>query len=308
MIRLEAHGYRLALAPDVGATITALDWLHPDHGWREILVPLTDPKGALNAGAFIMAPFANRIADGRFAFEGQPHSLPLNRPDEAMAIHGFAREQIWQVEVQGPDHLRLTLSHQDPALPWQYEMALEVRITPAGITLEFDLTNHGARMPFGFGWHPWFRKGAGTTLGFENAASLRRDGRGLPLPETVAQPAFTKESARALPDLPWFDGVFPNWSPCEAEILWPDQDMAMSLSASGALRHLHVYNPDTRAVFCAEPVSHLPDAVNRSGLPQLDILNPGQSLKGAVMLVARATQPRLQTAQIDASVQQEVSP
>ena len=39
---------------------------------------------------------------------------------------------------------------------------------------------------------------------------------------------------------------------------------------SGAPRdHLHLYRPPHADFFCLEPVSHLPDAINREGMPAI---------------------------------------
>ena len=115
------------------------------------------------------------------------------------------------------------------------------------------------------------------------------DGRGLPV-EPLTQPeAFDPEHPVALGHQPWFDGCFKNWSPCSAVISWPEHQAALTLTAEGALRHLHVFVPDNRAVVCAEPVSHLPDVINRPELGAdcaMDILQPGDTLFGTMTLSA----------------------
>ncbi len=296
MVRLEAHGWRAQLAPDHGASLTALEVRHPagTGAWLPVLAPLADPGQGLRAGCFVMAPFANRIDGGRLAVDGRHWQIPLNRPEEGMAIHGFARDRTWRITGHGPDRVRAELLVEDPGLPWQFGLVQTVTLAPAGMRIGLELTNRGPRpMPFGLGLHPWFPKRPGTRLTFARPQMQRRDTRGLPLPGTDPQPGFAPGSAQPLEAMPWLDGSFTDWSPREAEILWPDAGLRLTLRAEGALRHLHVFVPDDRPLFCAEPVSHLPDAINRPALPGgMDRLAPGAVLAGAMALAAAAATDR----------------
>src|SRR5215475_1987829 len=53
-------------------------------------------------GTPILVPFPNRIAGGKFTYEGKTYSLPLN--DHGVnAIHGFAFDMPWKVIAEGAD-------------------------------------------------------------------------------------------------------------------------------------------------------------------------------------------------------------
>ena len=284
MIALEGHGWRARLTPRHGAGLSALDWRAPDGAWHAILAPLADPA-AKDAGCFVMAPFANRIADGRFAFAGRAYQIPVNRPEEGMAIHGCARDRGWQTIEATATRAILALHVDEPACPWRFDLEQRVTLTDGGATIALTITNRGPDpMPFGIGLHPWFPKAADSRLHFTTAALHRRDARGLPLAQADPQPGFAPGTARPLARRPWLDGCAGDWSPRMAEIA--GAGLRIALHATGALRHLQVYVPDDRATFCAEPVSHLPDAVNRPDLPAMDILAPGGTLTGAMSLSA----------------------
>ena len=47
---------------------------------------------------FPMAPWAGRVRDGRFTFDGVEHQLPLNKPPHA--IHGIVRDRRWEVDAR----------------------------------------------------------------------------------------------------------------------------------------------------------------------------------------------------------------
>lgn len=283
MITLEAHGYRLTLDPARGARLDRLDWHHHARGWQPLLVQ-RQPNGPAQAGCFIMAPFANRIASGTFRFGGIDHAIPVNLPQENMAIHGHARDKSWQVLDADRSQARLDLGPCRHG-PWRFAMELQIALSPQGVTLDLGLTNRGAAtMPFGMGFHPWFAKTKGATLAFTAPRALRRDAQGLPLDRTDPCPAFDPAAPHDLAKIAWCDALFPDWSDRHARITTPAAEI--TLQAGGALRHLHVYVPDTLPVFCAEPVSHAPDAINRPAVPQMDLLAPDHSLRGRMTLSA----------------------
>jgi len=290
MIALETDHYRLTVDPDLGATILTADWRDGDD-WLPILEPLVTPEAGLKAGCFVMAPFANRIDHGRFAFDGQSFQLPINNPAEDMAIHGFARNREWLVAEHRPDFARLVLLLNEPDLPWRFELVQEIAIEADGITVTLTMTNFGdSAMPFGFGLHPWFPKPRQTRLAFEAIGAHVKDARGLPLPQTQPVAGMSAADQQPLDLLPRLDASFAGWQDRRAVLRWPGHEV--ELTATGALRHLHVFNPDDRAVFCVEPVSHLPDAVNRLELgedAQMTVLMPGEHLQGGMHLTARRT-------------------
>ena len=285
-IHLENNDYRLVIDPSLGATILSAEWQHPDTGWLPLLAPLQDRL--FKAGCFVMAPFVNRIADGAFSYGGQSHHISLNNPKEGMALHGFARDHVWQVAQQTDVAVDLVLDLS--ASPWHFRLTQRVELGAGGIRVSLAATNTGAEtMPFGIGLHPWFPKPRGTVLRLAAEGAHARDARGLPLAARVDWPWLGK----ALDGAGWFDGCFTGWSPRQARIEWPDQGAALDLRADGALRHVHVYTPDGRDVLCVEPVSHLPDAINRPMLAadtQMHELAPGETLSGAMTLEALVMQ------------------
>ena len=64
-------------------------------------------------------------------------------------------------------------------------------------------------------------------------------------------------------------------------------DMTLALQARGAWsRCVQVFCPPGAGFLCVEPVSHLPDAVNRAWLGGMDVLAPGAALDGALRMTA----------------------
>jgi aldose 1-epimerase len=65
--------------------------------------------------------------------------------------------------------------------------------------------------------------------------------------------------------------------------------MSITLSASAGMDFLHLYMPPGRGFFCAEPVSHMPGAIQRPGMlgTGLRFLAPGESLQAWMRIEVR---------------------
>ncbi|MDR6433666.1 hypothetical protein [Brucella pseudogrignonensis] len=294
VIELAAYDYRLKVDPKHGATILSVEWQHPDGDQVPLLLSLDQPEAGLKAGCFVMAPFANRIDGGKFVLNDRPIQLPVNAPDEAMAIHGFSRDRQWQCASVRDDRVLMTDIVAGSQHPYSYHLGQQISILPEGIRVSLSIRNESLlRLPFGLGLHPWFEKTPGATLEFSSGGAPRSDTRGLPEGCAVLMAGFEPGCPTRLSVLPLINSCFSGWNSCEALIKWPERSTALMLRAEGALKHLHVFNPQDRAVFCAEPVSHLPDAVNRPALGKdaaMTILSPGESLSGSAFFSAFALQ------------------
>src|SRR5215469_4045162 len=52
----------------------------------------------------LLAPWPNRLQDGRFEMAGQQHQTPLSEPENHNAIHGLVRWSGWRVAEAATDH------------------------------------------------------------------------------------------------------------------------------------------------------------------------------------------------------------
>lgn len=281
-LALEGGGWAAVLLPEHGAAMARLAWRGTD-----ILVPLptgADPNASF-AGAFLMAPWANRLDEGRLPVGGITYHLPVNRPADDTAIHGMLRDVAWRVEATEPARAVLaTEGEAGPACPpWRWQARLEVALAEAGASLALTLTNAGTLpFPFGCGWHPFLARPAGTRLRFAAATLFARDARCLPV---AAQPSAGVDGAE--PAYEGLDTHFAGWDGV-AEIIRPD--LRLTMTATGAWAgNLQVFAPAGSGILCVEPVSHVPDAPNRPDFARfgpLTMLPPGESLRAQVMLTA----------------------
>ena len=132
---------------------------------RDVLDPY--PLHALCDGAHgaPLIPWPNRLADGRYSFDGQEHQVELSEPERHNAIHGFLRWRSWSMIA----HEQSSVTVGCRLLPLAgYPFALEIRITYAlgsgGLSVHTAARNIGvARCPFAAGQHPYL-SGAGAKI------------------------------------------------------------------------------------------------------------------------------------------------
>lgn len=285
MIVIAGHGYRLGVSAEYGGTILFCEATVAGRT-VPLFVPLTTPELSKNGGAFVMAPFTNRIVGGTFVFGGDRYAFPMNRPEQDVAIHGFSRDRAWQVVDRSPDRVVLRDEGGPDGTPWTYAVTQTIALTEMGVEVELEIRNLGDRvMPFGIGLHPWFPRAAGTRLTIPAEGRFSLDDRALPCPPFHPQDTDSRDAQD------WIGVDEALVGATAARIDWPTLQTRVEIVASGAFRHLHLFVPPAREVFCIEPVSHLPDVLNRPDLGDgaaMTPLSPGETLRGAATFRAAA--------------------
>jgi aldose 1-epimerase len=110
----------------------------------------------------VLAPWPNRIRDGRYAFARAEHRLPVDEPERGCAIHGLVLWSGWRPLRRGRDHVALVdVMHARPGYPFTLGLEVEYRLGDAGLAATLRATNlGGAPAPFGAGFHPYLALGA----------------------------------------------------------------------------------------------------------------------------------------------------
>jgi aldose 1-epimerase len=111
-----------------------------------------------------MAPFAGRVADARYRFDGRNHDLqPGVAPGERESRHGFVRDADFTIAALIADSVsaRTTLStsiRRLPGYPFAIDLAVSMTLDAVGLSVEAQMRNGGDEpAPCFFGWHPYFR-------------------------------------------------------------------------------------------------------------------------------------------------------
>lgn len=128
------------------------------------------PKAGMRVtanGTPILVPFPNRIAGGKFTYDGKNYSLPLN--DHGInAIHGFAFDRPWRVveeeadetwaRIVGEFEMLRDSEYTEENWPGNFRVRCEMRWLGNQLIQEFSVKNlSDLPMPFGLGTHPYFR-------------------------------------------------------------------------------------------------------------------------------------------------------
>lgn len=150
-------------AGDYAATVTArgaaLRKLR--YRGRDLVVPF--PAGGPNPDfrGVLVAPWPNRIPDGRYSFDGVDHQVPVNEPERNCALHGFTPEMDWHLDSLGESALVLSCSIQPrPGYPFALVLTVSYALDADGLHCRVSAGNTGqAAAPYGVCPHPYLLAG-----------------------------------------------------------------------------------------------------------------------------------------------------
>jgi len=284
VISLANGDLRLELLPELGAAVATLRYRGGDV-LRPTPAGVSDP---FETAAFALVPFANRIANGLFRFGGREVRIERNAPGQAHPLHGHAWRRPWRIDSAERERVILSFEHPADSWPWRYAAGQTLTLHDDRLEVQLAIENRDLRaMPAGLGWHPYFHKGRGARLEAHLEGVWLVDEECLPLrlaPGTRFG-QWDRGDELARPEL--IDHCHTGWSGT-ARILLPEEGLRLALTASPPLRWLHIYSPPDQDFFCIEPVSHMPDAVNRPEPPAITglvLLQPGEQLEVRVTLI-----------------------
>ncbi len=238
------------------------------------------PARAAGNGTPILFPFPNRIAGGRFTWEGRVYELPRNERN-VNAIHGFVLDKPWSVKLRSADSSvegvissTWQLAGLKHLWPGQFELQAVVVLNGRTVTLHFAVRNIGDRaMPWGLGLHPYFRLPL-DMFGKEEACKVQvpanaiwelKDflptGRVLPVPEEL-----DLREPRRLSELK-LDHVYTDlqydeeeWVTCT--LTDEEAGYRLNIRLGNEFREIVVYTPPQRGSICIEPYTCTTNAIN----------------------------------------------
>jgi len=157
------HGPFEAVVASVGASLRSLT-----HDGRHLVVPfVADEVRPAYRGA-TLAPWPNRVVDGRYSFGGTEHQLPLTEPGRGHALHGLAAWLDYDAVDKGSDHVTLAaVIEPQTGYPWRVRVTTTFALGDDGLTQTVRGENLSAHsVPFGTGPHPYLVAGEGTVDGW----------------------------------------------------------------------------------------------------------------------------------------------
>jgi aldose 1-epimerase len=148
-----AHGDRRAVIVEVGGGIREYG---PLDGYA------LDER-ALSGRGQVLAPWPNRIEQGRYELDGEQHQLALTEPEAGNAIHGLVRWASWHAVAHEPARVVMEhVLHPQPGYPFTVLLQVEYALDGDGLTVTTRAENIGDRAcPFGAGHHPYIAAPSG---------------------------------------------------------------------------------------------------------------------------------------------------
>jgi aldose 1-epimerase len=153
------HGDQVAVVVEVGGGLR----LYEVRG-----VPVLDGYGVdeMCAGGRgqNLIPWPNRLAGGRYEFNGRSLQLPINEVSKQNAIHGLVRWANWTLSGLEQSRVRVAyVLHPQPGYPFTLGLEIEYALDGLGLHVSVSATNLGLEpLPYAAGHHPYLTVGEPT--------------------------------------------------------------------------------------------------------------------------------------------------
>ncbi|QAY60316.1 galactose mutarotase [Microbacterium protaetiae] len=154
---LRAGDYEAVIA-GVGASLRSLTYRG-----RDLVVPFDADEVRPGHRGATLAPWPNRIVDGRYTFGGVPQQVALTEPARGHALHGLASWVEFVPVDKKPSHLSLeAVVEAQKGYPWRVLVRTTYTLTSLGLTQSVTAVNESEQpAPWGTSAHPYLVAGEG---------------------------------------------------------------------------------------------------------------------------------------------------
>lgn len=281
------HGQQRCVVTESGATLRSYDV-----GDQCVIEPFNGPESPILAcQGEVLAPWPNRIVDGRWTWQETPYQLSITEPELGHALHGLVRTSTWSLVEHRKDRVSLeVLLLANPGWPFPLLFHIAYELDADGLRSTLTSTNVGRDpCPYGAAAHPYLAiptaavddmvlyLAAATWLETDErlAPIGRRPTAGTPYDFSNGDPIGARQVDTAFTDLR--AGAHER---VEARLTAPDGRTTV-IWGDASVRWWQLYTGDTlparwrRAALAVEPMTCAPDALNSGD--GLVILRPGES-------------------------------
>jgi aldose 1-epimerase len=152
------HGEQRATIVEVGGGVRAYEV-----GGRPVLDPYRLESACDGAHGAPLIPWPNRLADGRYRFDGVDYQVALTEPLRHNAIHGLLRWRSWRAAEREPHRVVMGIRlHPMSGYPFALDVRIAYELSEDGLTVSTEATNIGEHAcPYGAGQHPYLSSGNG---------------------------------------------------------------------------------------------------------------------------------------------------
>lgn len=283
MIYHSENKHHIDLLPAHGALIARMELFG-----HELTAPIENANQLMEKHEyrnFWLIPFQNRVADGRYAIDGNMYQLPINEKERNNALHGFFSEVEmesvkWDVATDIVSvSVDFSYKGQVAGYPFPFSATINYQIMESGtVKLSYQLINTGDRnLPFTVGWHPYFKLDGDRSdwkLAVDKLKNHPLNERNLPEGEaTVYEDGFDLSVIK-------LDHCF-EFAEKPYRTKLSSGKMTLEISQSDSLPFVQIFTPPSNSI-AIEPVSSAVDAFN-TGVG-LEIVEPGKSVSGNITI------------------------
>lgn len=304
-VRLASGAYRARIMT-VAASLCEFSF-----GGRDLVVPFDPTLVRTGYHGMTLAPWPNRVVDGRYSFGGREHRLQLTEPERGHAAHGLVDELDFDIIERTRERVRLRgRIPAQPGYPWCILLDVVYELGDEGLlhTVVAENTS-SSTAPFGAAPHPYLVAGAGP---MEEWSLLLQADRVLEVTHDRLIPTRTRPVAER-PDLDFgqrrrlgvaridhaFTGFRPDGDGVVTLELTTDSGSGVAMSWESSSPWVQLYTADApaerwhRAGVAVEPMTCPPDAFN-SGIDLIELPPQGRTeVAWRIHAIDRAASPIL---------------
>ena len=128
---------------------------------RDAVVPFEPGTVPPAFNGAVLAPWPNRVRDGRYTWDGTTYQVDINDLTRHNALHGLVFAEPWTVVSQSDDAVSLGLDVPvQPGWPFRLHLVTTYSVGTDGLVIEVIAQNTGEEaLPYGVGFHPWLATG-----------------------------------------------------------------------------------------------------------------------------------------------------
>lgn len=233
------------------------------------------PYTKSHAGA-ILFPFANRINQGQYNFEGKHYTLDCNEQGRENAIHGLIFNKVFVVDeaIESKQSAQVTLSYTEnnppSGFPFPYKVEMLYKLKKHALELKIKVHNIGEHsFPFNLGWHPYFCVSDfdSAFLSFQSHKQVifNENLISLGIAETLIPDPYSLKDKKLDDCFVLFDKNVELYT----------KDYTVGISGKPKSDYLQIYAPPKENRLAVEPMTGISDSFNHKR--GIHILNPNHS-------------------------------
>lgn len=258
-----------------------------EHGGVALTETWGDDDIPVGGSGILLAPWANRVAGGRWVLDGADQQLDITEPSKGNATHGLLRNTGYHAADVGTSHVVLEAEiFPQHGYPFHLLHRATYLLTEEQLTVTQELTNlAAAAAPFALGAHPYLKISdvptEDLTLTVRADTVFRTDERSIPTGSEAVSGDLDLRDGRRIGDIE-FDAAFTDITPADGRyrhVLSAPDGRSVTLWAEEPFAFVHVYvstvYPGVEKAVAVEPMTAPADALNSGrGLRWLE---PGAS-------------------------------